>query len=260
MPSLATINVTPVKATALQQLDTATLGSAGLEGNRRFYLIDARERLFTGSAHGQLVQVRSEVIGDALRCTFPDGSVAEGPTERTGKALVTDFYGRPVPGHELEGPFGDAFSAYAGTPLRLVRTDRDGDGADILPVTLLSHESVADLGSRGGYEGGLEPARFRMNLELEGSAPFEEDTWDGRQVAVGDAVVRLRGAVPRCVVTTQDPATGIQTWNTLKQIAAFRQLIPDGVPFGMYAEVEVPGRASRSGTPSGPSTSDGRAA
>jgi len=239
--SLATINVTPVKATALQQLDTATLGPAGLEGNRRFYLIDARERLFTGSAHGELVQVRSEVVGDALRCTFPDGSAAEGPAERIGEALITDFYGRPVAGHVLDGPFAEAFSTFVGAPVRLVRTDRDGDGADILPLTLLSHESVADLGGRGGYPGTLEPARFRMNLELTGCKPFEEDTWDGLRVAIGEAVVRLRGQVPRCVVTTQDPHTGLQTWNTLKQIANIRPLIEDGVPFGMYAQVETPG-------------------
>lgn len=241
MVSLATINVTPVKATALQQLDAATLGPSGLEGNRRFYLIDARERLFTGSAHGQLVQVRSEVVGDTLRCTFPDGSVAEGPAERTGEALITDFYGRPVAGHVLDGPFAEAFSTFVDVPVRLVRTDRDGDGADVLPLTLLSHESVADLGGRGGYPSELEPARFRMNLELAGCAPFEEDTWDGQRVAVGEAVVRVRGPVPRCVVTTQDPHTGLQTWNTLKQIANFRARIDEGVPFGMYAQVETPG-------------------
>ena len=45
------------------------------------------------------------------------------------------------------------------------------------------------------------------------------------------------------VVTTQDPRTGVQDWNTLKQIASFRPMLPDrgGTPFGVYAMVDAPG-------------------
>jgi uncharacterized protein YcbX len=82
-----------------------------------------------------------------------------------------------------------------------------------------------------------------MNLELEGCSPHEEDTWTGRQVRVGDAVLRLLGEVPRCVVTTHDPTTGLKDFDTLKVIAGYRS--SDGskpkIPFGMYAEVERPG-------------------
>ncbi len=55
---------------------------------------------------------------------------------------------------------------------------------------------------------------------------------------------RVLGQVPRCVATTRDPATGDKDFDTLKHIAAYRPLMaePRGVPFGMYAEVEVPGR------------------
>jgi uncharacterized protein YcbX len=58
--------------------------------------------------------------------------------------------------------------------------------------------------------------------------------------------VRIAGQIPRCVVTTQDPRTGVHDWNTLKQIAAFRPMLPDGggAPFGMYAVVETPGEAA----------------
>jgi uncharacterized protein YcbX len=46
------------------------------------------------------------------------------------------------------------------------------------------------------------------------------------------------------VVTTQDPATGLKDFDTLKHIAAYRPKMrqPRGIPFGMYAEVEQPGR------------------
>ena len=120
-----------------------------------------------------------------------------------------------------------------------MRAEQDGDGADVLPLTIVSYASVEDLGRRGAYPGSLDPRRFRITIELDGAEPYEEDTWDGQEVAIGDAVIRLAGQIPRCVVTTQDPDTGVHDWNTLKQIATLRGPMRDrsGVPFGMYAIV-----------------------
>jgi len=248
MPALAQINVTPIKGTALQQVDYVSLSDVGIAGNRRFHLVDAQGRLLSGSTFGPLVKVAASHDPDAgvLTCQFPDGSIVESPTDALGAAHETDFYGRPVPGHRVEGPLAGAFSAFVGQPVSLIRTERDGDGPDVFPLTVISRASVADLGKRGGFEGELDPLRFRINLELDGCDPFEEDTWDGRLIRLGEATLRIDGPIPRCVVTTQDPRTGERDWNTLKQIASFRPLMANraGIPFGVYATVEVPGKAA----------------
>ena len=85
--------------------------------------------------------------------------------------------------------------------------------------------------------------RFRLNLELEGCEPYEEDTWEGRHVRVGDATIEVTGQVPRCVFTTKHPETGEKDWDTLTQIARYRPRIAGGggLPFGMYARVVTPG-------------------
>jgi len=242
MRTLARINVTPVKGTTLLHPERVELTSIGIPENRRYWLIDERGVLFSGSDHGPLVAVLAEADGDRLRVTFPNGDQVEGNGSRTGEAVITDFYGRAVPGRVVTGSFSEAWSAYAGAPVRLVRGDRDGDGPDEMPLTLVTYASVRALAEGGGYEGDLSSLRFRINLELEGCDPYEEDSWDGRRVRIGGAVVRLKGQVPRCVVTTQDPATGQKDWDTLKQIAAQRAQIPGGgLPFGMYATVESPG-------------------
>jgi uncharacterized protein YcbX len=241
MPTLTRINATPVKGTALQHLPRAMVTEVGIAGNRRFFLVDRRGALYSGLKHGPLVQVAASVDDAMLTCRFPDGTEITARTEDVGEAIETNFYGRSVPGHAVEGPFGPAFSSYVGETVRLVRTDRDGDGPDVLPLTLVSLASVEELGFRGGNPA-LDPSRFRINLEIEGSAPFEEDTWDGSLVRIGDAVIRIAGQIPRCAVTTQDPRTGLRDWNTLKQIARFRPLMPTReVPFGVYARVEEPG-------------------
>lgn len=246
MLTLDRITVTPMKGTALQHLARVSLGAEGIRGNRRFHLIDDRGRLFSGDAHGPLVQVRTayDAVKEQLRCTFPDGSVLEGAADALGAEVTTDFYGRPAPGAVLEGPFAGAFSAYVGRSLQLVRLAREGDGADVHRLSIVSFASVADLGRRGELDGELDARRFRMNLELGGCAPYEEDTWDARRVRIGTAVVRLCGQVPRCRFTTLSPETGEKDFNALKAIAAYRPLIEGpgrGIPFGMYAEVETPG-------------------
>jgi len=111
-------------------------------------------------------------------------------------------------------------------------------------LTIVSSSSVGDLARRGRHEGPLDPRRFRIDLEFDEMEAFEEDTWQGRDVGIGDAGVRVLGQIPRCRVTTLDPLTGLRDWNTLTQIARFRPRIKNGggIPFGMYARVIRPAR------------------
>jgi uncharacterized protein YcbX len=247
MIRVARIGVTPLKGTRLAHPDAVELTPLGIPGNRRHHLVDGRGRLFSCSDHGPLMQVgaRYDEQSGVLALDLPDGTtVAAGPAD-LGAPHVTDFYGRPVPGRFVEGPVSDAVSRFVGRPLQLVRADVDGDGPDEHRLSLVSLASVADLGSRNGRPG-LDPGRFRMNLELDGCSPYEEDGWAGMPVRVGTAVIRVLGQVPRCVATTRDPATGAKDFDTLKAIAAYRPPMTDprGIPFGVYAEVEVPGRVA----------------
>ena len=74
------------------------------------------------------------------------------------------------------------------------------------------------------------------------SKPHEEDTWAGRPVRVGGAVIRIDEPVPRCVVTTLDPNTGIRDFPTLRVIRDYRGVNAENqLEFGVYAEVVEPG-------------------
>jgi uncharacterized protein YcbX len=245
MPTLARLSVTPFKGTAVVHPETAMLTEAGIPGNRRFFLVDERGSLFSGPEHGPLVRLdaRYDEAAERLTLRFPDGVTIEGPADTLGAAETTDFYGRPVPAHVLEGPFAEAISDFCSKPMRVLRCDRDGDGADVEPLTVISFESVRDLAERGGYEGTLDARRFRQNLELEGCKPYEEDSWEGRRVRVGEATILVGGQVPRCVFTTKSPDTGEKDWDTLRQIAKYRPRIAGdgGLPFGVYAQVVQPG-------------------
>jgi uncharacterized protein YcbX len=247
--SVARILVTPVKATALIAVERVRLESLGIVENRRFYLVDDRLDHVNGPKYGPLVRIRSswDPATEVLRIDLPDGSVAEGPAGAvTGEQLVTDFYGRPVRGHPVEGPFSEAVSSWYGQELRLVRTDEPAQANDVKALSLMSTASARALADASGSALPLETRRFRMQFELEGCEPFEEDTWQGRAVRLGPAgtgaVVRMGGQIPRCAVTTYDPDSGVRDFGTLHAIKRLRGENGAGkLPFGVYAEVVEPG-------------------
>jgi hypothetical protein len=245
MPSVARFNVTPVKSTALHHPERIRLEARGAVGDRRFFFVDGNGKRFSGATKAPILPIRASYDEgrDLLELRLPNGIVASGSAEPDGEAIVVNFYGRPVEAHVVDGEFTGALSAYVGHEIRLARPDRAGDAIDAHPVTLVSLESVAELARRGEHEDTLDAGRFRMTVEIEGvSAPHEEDSWAGRRVRVGDALIRVGEPVPRCVVTTLDPATGRRDFPTLHVIRGYRGVNAENqLEFGVYGEVVEPG-------------------
>jgi uncharacterized protein YcbX len=217
------IAIAPVKGLALVHPDEVVLGRRGVAGDRRFYLIDPDGRLINNKSCGELMQIRPELNGDdALALHFPDGDV-------TGEVALADrvetsFYGRPVPGRLVDGPWSHAISEHAGRPLRLVRADEPGDAIDRTHVvSVISDGSLRALAREAGVDG-VDGRRFRMTFELDGCSEHEEDEWIGGEVEVGDARVRITGPVGRCAVTTRNPDSGVSDLDTLRALAGYRTL------------------------------------
>jgi uncharacterized protein YcbX len=218
----------------------------GVADNRRFHLVDDDGRRYGQIRNGTLVRVAPTYDGEAdlLSLLFPDGDVVAGEVA-LGEAIVTDFYGRDVPGRIVEGPWNDAVSAYAAKPLRLVKTDAPGAGVDRGrgTVSLLADASLDELARNAGRDA-VDARRFRMLIGVDGCEAHEEDQWVGKRVRVGDAVVRLHEEVARCAITTQDPDSGVPDFDTLRTIKAYRGTRNDDgthIDFGVFGEVEEPG-------------------
>jgi uncharacterized protein YcbX len=247
--SVSRISIAPVKGLGLVHPDEVLVETTGVLENRRFHIVDSEGRRYNQIRKGALVQVKPEY--DAARewlvLRFPDGAVAEGEVALDGE-VTTDFYGRPVRGNYVNGPWSEALSQWFGRELRLVKSppgaavDR-GRGH----VSLVSKESLAELGQRSGQDVPVDGRRFRMLFEVEGCAPHEEDSWIKRQLRIGEALVTLRGDVGRCAITTQNPDTGTPDFDTLQTIAGYRSMTQneagkEHIPFGVYGEVLEPGR------------------
>jgi uncharacterized protein len=246
--TVAWIANAPVKGLSLSLLREAVLGPAGIEGDRAFYLVDDEGRLTNAKRAGNLLRASAEASDGRLLVRLPDGSVVEGRTE-LGAPVETNFYGRPVRGRVVQGPWAAALSALAGLPLTLVRADEPGSAHDrgaAAGASVVSTAALEALARAAGIDAPVDGRRFRMTLGVDSVEAHAEDGWLERRVRVGAAVVVPRGNVGRCRVTTLDPDTGERDLQTLDVIDEYRADVEttEPLPFGVWCEVVEPGRVA----------------
>ena len=240
MVRVCSLALAPVKGLRLVHVPEVDLRRSGPAGDRAFFLRGADGRIALTVRNPRLVQVVPawDPPRGELALAFPDGTRVAAPVVR-GEPVTTAFYdGRPVAGHVVEGPFAAALSAHAGRPLTLVARAEEETGGDDHPVTLMSRASLRALGA--AMEAVVDARRFRMTIGIDGLGAWEEHGWAGREVRVGDAVLRVVAPTARCAVTTRDPESGRTDAPVLRALARLRG--KDDVTFGVWCDVEAPGR------------------
>jgi uncharacterized protein YcbX len=244
MPYAARFSIAPVRSLGLEHPDEIEITESGVVEDRRFYLTDSANRLVDRLVVGGLVRIAAHTDHKAtrLRLEFPDGGVVDEEV-RLGNPVATPIYdGRTAVGHIVEGPWADALSRFAGRTIRLVRCDKPAGTRAGNPTSIVSDGSLAELARHIGVDR-VDARRFRMLIELDGAAPHEEDTWIGRRIAIGDAVLAVTLPDARCAITTQDPDTGTRDLDTLRTLIGYRGLRDRKyADFGVLADVAQPGR------------------
>ena len=243
------LSVTPIKGLALSHPPSIDVTDTGALGDREFYLVGADDRLVSITKTGALVGLRASWDADHQVLSISDsGGVVFTSDISLGAPHDANFFEfRQARGRVVEGDWGQLFSDLAGQPLSLVKADEANGGRDVEPLTLLGDASSAELARHSGLDQ-VDSRRFRMLIEFDGAAPHEEDTWDGRVINVGGAVIVGGGTVQRCAGTTRNPLTGEIDLRTLTLIGGYRgrqqSIFGPGFNFGVYATTVAPGRVS----------------
>ena len=243
------LSTTPIKGIGLHHPDAIEVLRTGVVGDRRFYLADDRDSLFSIAKTGALVGLTGHFDADRARLTLWEGGavVAEGDVE-PGDPHMADFFAfKKVDGRLVPGPWDAVLSERAGRPLRLVMADRLDGAHDVEPLTLLGDASTRRLAEQAGVDH-VDSRRFRMLIEFDGATPHAEDDWRGRRISVGSVVAEVGGPVQRCAGTTRNPQTGGVDLRTLQLIGDYRgrqdSIFGMGFNFGVYASVVTEGRIS----------------
>ena len=106
-------------------------------------------------------------------------------------------------------------------PVRVVRAPAGRGMTDTSDptITLAGRASLDALSERA--EQTLSMHRWRSNIWIDGTAPWEEFDWVGRPVRIGAAVVEPFCRVDRCQMTSVNPETGVRDMNTLGLLKDF---------------------------------------
>lgn len=177
-----------------------------------------------------------------IRCTVVPGlaAVSARMDEETGTLTLTHPERPPLafdPDAPADAPrfldwIDPLIPARMPRPRGLVRVPGRGmTDTDFPSVSIASLASLRALSERMGQP--LDPRRFRANIWLEGLAPWAEFDWEGRELILGGARLRVVERIGRCNATKANPETGRRDAETLAALETHY----GHKDFGVYAEV-----------------------
>jgi hypothetical protein len=186
----------PVKSMLGERLDRAWLGENGIEGDRGWAVLD-REigRILSAKKVSRLLEARSRTAERDVLVELPTGETLDvtGAASAIGAWLGRDIELVRVPGGTerpmIEGDHG----LFRGRPGGFF------DSSAVHFVTTSTLEHLGELHPGGRWD----PRRFRPNVVLETHEPgFVEESWVGRRLHIGGALVEISKPCSRCVITT----------------------------------------------------------
>jgi len=80
-------------------------------------------------------------------------------------------------------------------------------------VSIIGLPSIRDL--ERVTQAPVDPVRFRANLYLEGSAPWQEFRWIGKEITIGNVRFKVEERIGRCAATEVNPQTGARDLSVL---------------------------------------------
>ena len=252
----------PVKSFGGVDLAESVVTPLGLDGDRRWAVLDSDGRTLTSPERAVLFGVRAEPTATGVRLTRgdhtqhvetpgPDAPMVPTSLSRVDRLRAAD----PAASRWLSEVIGrEVVLVHQGDDL--ARSVSPGHGglpgdrlslADTNPLHLVSVSSVDRLRDWVAESQGEEwlpreeaVARFRPNLVVDGDEPFAEDTW--QRVRIGAATYRLGELCDRCVMTTVDRDLAT-TKEPIRTLARHRRW--DGVTwFGVRLVPELDGPAT----------------
>ncbi len=211
----------PIKSLPGIRLKTARAGLRGLEGDRRFMLCDNSNRFISIRERKDLYRFSVTPGNGHLIIGHPDaGEECQIPLNPSqGKRVDVEVWDDRVSAVEADFEINKWFSSILDTQVKLVympdESERKIGGkwltgndlvgfADGYAYLIAGETSLRDVSIKTGL--GSDPRRFRPNLIIEGSEPYDEFYW--KKVSIGNTIFSGLKPCERCLVTTVDPDSG----------------------------------------------------
>jgi uncharacterized protein len=219
-PHVVSLHRYPVKSLAGESVTRLEVDQRGCVGDRQWSVRTAKDKIGSGknsrrfAAIPGLLDVRAFERDSRVAVTFPDGSTC----------FVDD------------AEAATRLSRYVGQPVTFA-SETSVTHFDDGPISLIGRASVDALTEEQQED--VDPARFRANIHLATAGQFIEDSWLGRQLRIGTAVVQVEMTSPRCVMVNMATADLPEQPGNLTAIARINNAC-----LGIIAKVITPGTIS----------------
>ena len=222
----------PVKSFRGLSHQSMSLDAFGPHMDRRFMVINDQGKHVTQRTHPKMALVSALVSESALSVNF-DGVEAVLLFSEFNVPVMAQVWSDSVDALAMSSnEFDQRLSVYLNESVRLVfmpsSTYRQVDPdfspesarvsfADGFPILLCSEASLLDLNSR--LENPVTMSRFRPNIVISGSKPYQESKW--RRIKIGEIEFDVAKPCSRCSMITLDEQ-GLFNKEPLKTLAQYR--------------------------------------
>lgn len=230
----------PVKSLGGERLPSATVGPAGIEGDRAFGVLDrATGKVLSAKTVPRLLEVGAAWADGVVRFSGAplDGRSSDDPDIHV---RLSEWLGRDV---RLERPAADTRTPFD-LPLDPDRPDElfelhtpPGSFFDSRSTLHLLSDASLRSAALDHPAGDWDPRRFRANVLLRIDADgFPEEDWIGARLRIGGAESDVRKPAARCVLTTQAQPGLPRDVETFRSLARNR-----GGNLGVYLDPQTEG-------------------
>ena len=238
------LRIYPIKSFGGISLEISIVERSGLQHDRKWMLVDQDGRFMSQRSDTRLALFRLHLAPGGFTVSRPDSEQCFVPFETTGQKRLVSVWKSECEALQVSEEVDQWFSDYLNQKCSLVtmpesfqrQTSLDytqpGDHtgfADAFQVLVAGEASLEDLNSKLSTP--VPMNRFRPNIVICGSSPFEEDTWNGFEL--GGVPFRFAKICGRCAVTATNQETGEVGVEPLKTLAAYRKF-DSNVYFGAY--------------------------
>jgi uncharacterized protein YcbX len=203
----------PVKSTAGERLEVATLGWHGLEGDRRM----AFRRIDDRSAFPWLTAVKLPDLIRFAALRREDGAQGDLPTH----VRTPDGQELPAFGEDLAAEVGRRY----GAPVQMMQLKHGI--FDEASISVIASDTVREISRLAGQTPDVRRFRPNVVVRLQRAAAFQEDGWLGGVLSFGEGdrapaiTVTLRDE--RCAMLNLDPDSANPTPKMLKTVVRAHQ-------------------------------------
>jgi uncharacterized protein YcbX len=260
---LSEINIYPIKSLAGISLKESEIERRGLKFDRRWMLVDEKNKFLTQREFPKMATVKTEILPDGLQVSSGKETLVIPFEPLKGDTKSVQIWSSRCLAKVYENAINEWFSDILGANCRLAvmpeETHRkvnyfyrvaEGDHvsfADGYPFLLIGENSLKDLNSR--LDEDLPMNRFRPNFVVAEADAFAEDGW--KKIRIGASVFHIVKPCARCVMTTIDQKSGEKDGKEpLKTLAGYRipkRSVKKKILFGQNLIGETAGEVLRVG-------------